>query len=465
MKLFVKPLSAFFVFCCLLSGIYSPVSADTYESISIINAKNWAAYIGDHLGYLYDSHGCLHFTPSDIYLLTQTVPKGIPLKIFAYDQKTLPEGYAGAPFFHDLANSSSDVRRYSVMFEQGRTRLAVYPGLGRLFILVNDSPFAQVKTRPGPERFYLQENMVTRQTVSSDFTINTPTDAGDYKILRSTSHYISPTYYDITIVPFGAWIEKQGDSWVFQDGKKWYQLPGVIGADLDQPNGRQDNNYYDINLDSKRKITAARWGNNDFGIYALLWTKDGKSSYPELGYCEGQLLFEQVMLIKQLSDLLTAPWADSLAALVAGNEDFRVYRNVYDFLASSGEVQPASLDPVSCGYVRLFHGWRLSPADQDNFNREALKAFRDYKADNLPASENQRRRALGFYTYIRDMAWTFDKWAGWYTMVRDDWQFFRDLRLKLRKDFNKLGIASGQRQMAVEKMLNDRLEFRQAFWR
>jgi hypothetical protein len=462
MKLFVGS----FVVCCLLFVVCSPVSAETYESLSIINAKNWAAYIDDHLGYLYDSHGCLHFTPSDIYLLTQTIPKGIPLKIWGYGRKTLPADYAAAPYFRDLADTGSDVRKYSALFGQNRTRLEVYPGLGRLFILVNDRPLAQVKTRPGPEQFYLQENMVTRQTVSSDFSINTPTDAGDYKILRSTSHYISPTYYVITIVPFGAWIEKQGDNWVFQDGEKWYQLPRAIGADLDQPYGRQDNNYYDVNLNGQGEITSARWGNNDFGKYALLWTKDGRNSYPELGYCEGQVLFEQVTLIRQLSDLLTAPGADSLEALVAGNEDFRVFRDVYDFIASSGAVQPASLDPVSCSYVRLFRGWRLSATDQANFNREALKAFRDYKADDLPAGESQRRRAVGFYIYVRDMAWTFDKWAGWYTMVRDDWTFFRDLRVKLRKDFDKFGIyAPGKRRMAVEKMLNDRLEFRQALWR
>jgi hypothetical protein len=459
----MKMLVRLFVICCLLLIVYSPVSADTYESLSIINARNWAAYIGDRLGYLYDSHGCLHFTPSDIYLLTRTIPKGVPLKIWGYGQKTLPEGYAAAPYFHDLVNSSSDVGRYSVMFGQSQTRLAVYPGLGRLFILVNDSPFAQVKTRAGPEQFYLQENMVAKQAISSDFTINTPTDAGDYMILRSTAHYVSPTYYDITVVPFGARIEKQGASWVFQDGKKWYQLPRVIGADLDRPYGRQDNNYYEINLNSQGKITAARWGNDDFGTYALLWTKDGRNSYPELGYCEGQLLFEQVMLIKQLSALLTVPGADSLEALVAGNEDFRIYRDVYHFLVSSGEVQPASLDPVSCSYVRLFRGWHLSAADQDNYNREALKAFRAYRAGQLPADEKARRRAIGFYVYVRDMAWTFDKWAGWYTMVRDDWPLFSELRVKLRKDFDRLGVKTlSQRQSAAEKMLNDRLEFRPA---
>ena len=455
-------IKVFFVFCLLLA-IPFPASATTYESLGIINAKNWAAYIGDHLGYLYDSHGCLHFTPSDIFLLTRTIPQGIPLKIWGYGQTTLPAGYAAAPYFHDLVNSSSDVRRYAVTFQQGRTRLEVYPGLGRLFIIVNDSPFAQVKTRPGPKQFYLQACEIAKRSIVCDFTPNTPTDAGDYKILRSTSHYISPTYYDLTVVPFGAWIEKQGDAWVFQDGKQWYQLPQVIGDDLDLPYGRQDDNYYDINTDADGKITAARWGNQEFGKYALLWTKDGKTSYPELGYSEGQLLFEQTMLVKALASLLTAPGADSFEALINDNEDFRVDRDAYDFIDSSGEVQPDSLDPVSCSYVRLFNGWRLGPDDRNNVNPDALKTFNDYRAGRMPWLESDRRRMVGIYNYIRDTAWTFDKWANWYVMVRNDWPFFGGLRAKLRGDLDRYGIyAPANRQMVLEQMLSDRLEFRLA---
>jgi hypothetical protein len=459
MKLLVRSL----VICCLLFGSYWPVSAETYESLSLINSKNWAAYIGDHLGYLYDSHGCLHFTPSDIYLLTRTVPNGIPLKIFGYDQTTLPDGYAAAPIFHDLIKAPDDVRKYAANFKAGRARLEVYPGLGRLFILLNDSPVVQVKTRPGPEQFYAAVFKISGSDIRWDFTLSTPTDAGQYTILGSTAHYISPTYYAITIVPFGAWLEKQGGNWVFQDGKKWFQLPAAIGDDLDQPYGRQDNNYYEINLDGAGKIKAARWGNHDFGKYALLWTKDGRTRYPELAYSEGQLLFEQITLIKALSVLLIAPGGDALEGLVNGNEDFRVYHEVETFISSGGEVQPDSLDPVSCSYVRLFKGFKLSGEDKANINWLARQAFDEVRAGKLAGSAADRRRTLGLYNYIRDTAWTFDKWAGWYAMVRDDWAFFSGLRVKLRQDFGKLGInAAGERQKAVEKMLTDRLEFRQA---
>ncbi|MDD5593999.1 MAG: hypothetical protein PHG97_04620 [Candidatus Margulisbacteria bacterium] len=451
-----------FVFWCLLFGIYSPVSADTYESVSIINSKNWAAYIGDHLGYLYDSHGCLHFTPSDIYLLTRTVPVGIPLKIHGYDQKNLPDGYAAAPVFHDLVNSTANIEKYAASFKTGQARLEVYPGLGRLFIVMNDSPVVQVKTRPGPEQYYMAAFYISGKNIRWDFTPTTPTDAGQYTILRTTDHYISPTYYDITIVPFGAWIQKQKGRWIFQDGQKWYQLPAVIGADLDQPYGWQDNDYYDFNLDSKGKISAARWANNDFGKYALLWTRDGKTRYPELGYCEGQLLYEQTVLIKGLSVILTFPGSDSIEACIAHNDDFKVYRDVYAFLSSRGEVQPASLDPVSCSYVRLFKGFKLGGTDNLNINQQALQAFKEVRADKLTGNEPARWRTRGLYNYIRDIAWTFDKWAGWYTMVKDDWPFFSDLRVKLRKDFDKFGIyAPANRQLTLERILNDRLEFRQ----
>ena len=194
-----------------------------------------------------------------------------------------------------------------------------------------------------------------------------------------------------------------------------------------------------------------------------MWTKDGRNRYPELAYSEGQVLFEQITLIKALSVLLIAPGGDALEGLINGNEDFRVYRDVDKFISSGGAVQPDSLDPVSCSYVRLFKGFKLSDDDKAKINRLARQAFDEVRAGQLTGSAADRHRTLGLYNYIRDTAWTFDKWAGWYTMVRDDWAFFSGLRVKLRNDFDRLGIkAEGKRQAAVEKMLTDRLEFRQA---
>ena len=51
----------------LLFGASIFASEVNYSSISILNSSNLAVMFEKYLGYLYDSHGCLHFTPSDIY--------------------------------------------------------------------------------------------------------------------------------------------------------------------------------------------------------------------------------------------------------------------------------------------------------------------------------------------------------------------------------------------------------------
>ncbi|MFA4843981.1 MAG: hypothetical protein WC632_03410 [Candidatus Margulisiibacteriota bacterium] len=460
----IKTGRTWFLLALLVGGLLQPLGAETYESLSIINSKNWADYIGNHLGFLYDSHGCLHFTPSDIYLLTKTVPKGSKLAIKEYRDRQLPDNYRSVPFFRAQVNTADDVRKYAGTFQAGDTRLVVYPGLGQLFILVDDKPLVKVKTMPGPaENYRLVFAANNKNGISWDSSLSTPTDAGNYSILGSTAHYLSYTYRDITIVPWGGWLLKQKGHWVFQDdNNKWYQAPAFIGSDLEQPYGRQDNNYFDINVDKSGRITAARWGSNDFGKYALMWTTDGRNRYPELGYAEGQLLFEQTILVKDLADLLTMPGADSLKDCIDRNENFGVYRDVYNFLLSRGERAFDQLDPVSCSYVRLFNGFRLSEADQANIDKQAWQAFNDYRAGKLPARPADRQRTIGLYAFIRDYDLVFDKNAGWYAMVKDDWDFFSDLRAKLRRDYNKYGLYSpANRMLAVEKFLSDRLEFRQ----
>lgn len=453
---------SYFIVLILLVGLGFPVSGDDYASLTAINGRNWASFIGDHLGFLYDSHGCLHFTPSDIYLLYRTVPKGAKLTIKRYSDTQLPDGYAAIPFFREIVNSPDDIARYSAQFQAGATSLLVYPALSRLFILVDGQPVVQVTTQAGPEQFYrLVFDAEPGATISWDPILSTPTDAGNYKILGGISHYLSSTYRDTTIVPFGAWIERRANDWVFQDGSKWFLLPQVIKDDLENPYGQQDFNYLDINLDDSGKIKAARWAGNDFGKYALLWSTDGKHPYPELGYSEGQLLYEQETLIAGLATVLTAPGGDSLEACIAQNYESSLCYAVYQFMASSGEAGSDWLNQTSCGYVRLFNGWPLSAADYANIDGRALKAFQDYKANRLPSRRADRQKTIGLYDFVRDYDRTFDKYAGWFMMVRDDWPFFSDLRKKLRDDFDSYGIFAWEnRRNIVRRALNDRLEFR-----
>lgn len=449
----------------LAVGLLRPLGAETYESLEVINARNWADYIGDHLGFLYDSHGCLHFTPSDIYLLTKTVHQGAKLTIKKYAEIEVPTGYRSAPFFRTQVSTEADVKRYAKTFREGKARLVVYPGVGQLFILINDQPLVKVKTAPGPaENYRLVFAADRKRGISWDHSLSTPTDSGNFSILASTTHYLSNTYRDITIIPFGGWLIKQQGKWIFQnDDNRWYPAPAFIDSDLAQPYGLQDNNYFDVNAAKNGRITAARWAGNDFGKYALLWTVDGRSRYPELGYAEGQLLYEQTILVNDLADLLTRPGGNSFAECLDRNENFRLYRDVYNFLMSSGETASLQLDPVSCSYVRLFNGFRLGEADKANINNSAWQALKVFRANKLPLGPAARQRIIGLYNFTRDYDLVFRKNADWYTMVKNDWIFFSDLRSKLRRDFEKFGLeSSADRALAVKKFLNDRLEFRLA---
>lgn len=438
----------------LIGGLSQPLPAETFESQALLNGLNLADFIGNHLGFLYDSHGCLHFTPSDIYLLCKTVPKGAKLTIKSYGDKTLPDGFAAVPVFRTIVNSRDDVDKYADIFKVGKTRLVVYPGLNLLFITVDGQPLAKMTVSPGPAQEYrLVFAAEPGGGIAWDTSLSTPTDSGDYTILASTTHYISNTYRDVTIVPFGGWLVKQKGQWIFQnDDRKWYQAPAFIAADLALPYGQQDNNYLDVNLDKAGNISAARWAGHEFGKYALLWTNDGRNRYPELGYAEGQLLYEQSVLVKDLAAILTYPGSDSFEACVAKNANFKVYRDVYNFLASSGEAVAATLDPVSCSYVKLFNGFELTAADNANIDDRAEKAFRE---------RGKNPRQLGLYNFVRDYDNVFDKNAGWYAMVRDHWDILSDLRVKLRRDYNAFGLYSpDNRAIALERFINDRLEFR-----
>ena len=436
--------------------------AQEYQSQKLLNDTNWADLIGNYLGYLYDSHGCLHFTPSDIYLLTKTINNGTALEIESYSQTVLPKGYETVPIFRTIIKTPSDLSAFNQRFDSERTKIVVYPGLEKLFILVDGSPVTQMDILPGPPDFYRQVyGLSSKGKVDWDNQVMTPTDGGSYRILGTTDHYLSNTYRETTIVPFGAWITKSNNQWVFQEKGEWYELPAAVAADLEQPYGSQDLSYYDLSLDSAGKIQSARWAGNDFGKYALLWTKDGTTSYPELGYTEGQLLLEQTLLVKDLANVLTVDGPDTLDAVLAQNLRLQGFKDVFDFVSSKGQIVPDSLSPTACAYVRLYSGWPLSDDDKARLNAQAVTAFNDYTKNQLPANHQQREQSIGLYNYIRDYAREFDKEAGYYSLFKDNWNLFSDLRMKLRNDFMVYGLYSQtNKQITIERFINDRLEFR-----
>lgn len=448
-----RHLIAFVLFAFLVPAAFS---ATGYESLDTINSFNWPGYFADYLGFLYDSHGCLHYSPSDIFLLTRTIPKGSRLEIKHYADKSVPSDWQRLPYFNEEVKDYNEISWVAKRFRQNQTKLVVYPALARTYILVNDQPYVQVKTQPGPPTDFLMVVALRKGgPIRWDFGLSTSTDPGEYRIYGTRDNYRSPTYPLTTTVPFGAWIMKSGGYWVFQLNEKWYRLPGFIADDLARPEGERLFNYYDINYDNKLNVTAARWGSHDFGRSVLLWTRDGKYYCPEMGYAEGELVFEEVTLVRDLAELLTIPGKDELDDLAAKNENFKLYKACFEFIESAGEKVSPLLDPLSCSYYRLYNGLSLTATDRQRLDPRLLEAVQLVKAKRKVSS-----KTLGLYYYVRDYTLMFQKQANWYGRVKSEWAFWQKLRLQLRTDFTTMGIASTDvRQLMVQDWLEKRLEF------
>lgn len=453
------------ILLCLLFAASVVSAEDTYESLKLINSTNWVKWFDETLGYIYDSHGCLHFTPTDIYLLYKTIPPGIPLNISKYKLKKNepPFSLSKVKYLSDRTKTQDDIKKHAQMFKAYKTELLVYPSLNLLVVMVNGYPYAKVDALAGPPYNFLMAYDVQKgKPVQWDFMLSTPTDPGNYKVLRVTDHYLSSAYYKNTIVPFGAWIKKLNGKWVYQKKGKWYKLPDNVVADLAKLASQRMYNYFDVSIDSKAKVVAARYAGHDFGKYVLLWTTNGKSHYPEMGYAAGELVYEQITLIKDLVHLLTVASTDDLDSVIAQNENFTFYKGLYTFKDSKGKVIASKVNKAMLSYYKLFKGMELVKNDHYLMDPRVVKAFKEYKENRLPRNKAARRKALGLYQYLRINSLIIDKQAGWYGRVKKDWELFKKLRINLRKDFDQMGVlALENRQNIIENWLNDRLKFKQ----
>ncbi len=441
-----------------------PVKADNLDSLNILNGFNFAKYFSNYLGGGYDSHGSLQFSPSDIYLLKNTIPKDAMLTIAEYGEVDLDKELNDLPILNSVVSSQEDVLSIAKTLQQGQVELVVYPTIGKLFIYLDGNPTYQVNTLAGfPEKYRQAFNVQKGKPISWDPILSSPTEPGDFKILISVDHYQNEINNDNTVVPFGSILNKVNGNWQFIDGDKIFLLPNSISKDLNLPVSQRKLNYFDVQLDVSGNATSAKWGGNDFGKYALLWTKDGKTTYPELGYCNGKLLFDQASLVEDMADILTGDGSDDFDRCISSNQNYLYYKAIYDFVESSGEVETTDLDPVECSYFRLFNNLKLSDGDTRNIDIRVLKAFNHYRDDDLPVfpwERSQKEKEIGLYNYVKDINTSFLKQAGWYKLLNNDWPFWSNLRTKFRGDFKKIKIFSPiNRKAVVEKWLNDRLEF------
>jgi hypothetical protein len=399
---------------CLSLLLAASAGAADYDSLRLINLTNWGKYFNDLTGYLGESGGELRFSPVDAGLLARTLPKGISFKIKSYKPAKNDPGFQPGQI-QTLSEKIISVPETARLFGGQSTEVVVYPSLNQLFILVNGSPYAKVNLQAGPSEEYLpvKDKIPAR-----------PTEGGDFKLSGSAGQYLSGTYYNESVVPFGAWIVRVDNGWLYLVGQSWFRLPAAIADDLARPVGQRHYTYYDVSGDGR----AVRWGSNPYGRDILFWTKTGGSGYPRLGYAPGEVVYEQAMLIKDIVYLLTVDCPDDFASCVAGNGDWA------RFAAA---------------------GWQTDDA-------RLLKAVGEFEDNRLPRSRPARLEALGLYHYYRQNKLSADQQKYWFDKVKRDWEFYKELRQKLRNDFNSMGVLSLEnRQNLLETWINQRLAYEQ----
>jgi hypothetical protein len=446
----------------IVAAFSSPsYSAKRFESIELLNSSNLAVMFEKYIGYLYDSHGCLHFTPSDIYLLTETVPKKIPVDIRDYSGAKPEYDLAKVPFFNMSVSSHDDILKYRKLFRENETRIIAYPSWNRLLITVSGNPVVQTRMLAGPQNNLRRPMYIEKGgPIIWDPMRAGPTDTGAYSILAPVKDYISANYRNNTLIPFGGEIKREGSHWYYTRSGKRHRIPPNVAQDLALPETQRSYNYFNIVRDGRGKISSLRWGSHDFGRYVLLWTKDGKRFYPEMGYAEGELYFEQSLLIEDLAHILSMPGPDDFDTLVSKNEHFGFYREIHEYLSSKGKTMSPRIDPTNAAYYKLYNGLALTPVERAHLDPRIVEAYRSVRNKDLPSIWIAREQTLGLYNYLKMNSLVFEKYANFYGLINKDWEFWSNARRAFREDFRRVNIlSSGNQKDIIENLINKRLEF------
>ena len=438
--------------CC------ATAQAQVFDSLTLINSANWARFFNDVMGYQYASRGNLHFYPSDIYLLYRTIAPGTALKVKPYKLAAGDPSFQTSriPYFTDITKSEDDIQKHLGVFKSAYTELVLYPSLNLLFLFSGGGPYAKIAVQCGLVNPYLAPlEVAADQPIKWDSLPSRPTETGSFELYSITSHYLSGTYYKDTVVPFGAWLRKIKGVWCYQENDWWYRLPDYIASDLEKEPGKRQFKYYDVDM----SVPAARWAGNDFGSYVMLWTNKKGYRTDQIGYAPEELCYEQVILVKDIVQLLTLDGPAELDYFVGKNRNFSFYKSLYDFIGSQGKTPPPGVARQLLDDYRLMKGWEL----QGEIDPRLLKAFKEYTENRLPRDREARQRALGLYNYLQQNAWLIEKQARWYERLKGNWGFLMEVKKKLAEDFIRMGVLSQEnRQNILEGWLTERLAFGKA---
>ena len=423
-----------------------------------INRYNFGVLLNQILGNLYKSHGCLHLSPRDAYLVYSSIPVGSRINIFNYNKLPNLETLEALPYLADLVDFKEDLTSVASTLASSITTIEVFPLTGDWIIHEKSGPFAKLSIKGGPkEKMHMVERWDEFGNPIFSPNLAYPTSSGTFYIFKKVESYQSKLYKDTTSIPMGAVIKKKGDYWIFEDlNGNWKRVPEAISIDLAVPQSDRDFAYYDTTTDKDGSIIQTRWGSHDFGKYSLTMSKNKKSQIPEVIHTAGDLMLEQRNLVGDLIELLATP-GDSFDECIKFNTDFSFYKTCYDFTRNISSETFS--DPIISGNYKAYYGIPLSEREAKVVSPYAVIATRVLK-NNMALSDSEKEllikgkiatiekkkfkinkeklSGINFDSY--QYAIYIQKLANHYTQLRDHWDGLTKVREAMLKDFQQFTI-------------------------
>lgn len=443
------------------------------ESIDAFNSYNFCLLANRMLGDLYKSHGCLHVSPINVYLLNTLLPIGSSLEIKDYNAKIDMAKAKDFPKLIEYIDYNSDLRDLKKSFaSKSDVRTVVYPGQSAYVIYLQGEPFAGLSVQAGPQdKFYMYQYRDDLGYPVFDKNLAFPTPAGKFFIFRKYVNYVSSAYKDQTTIPMSAEIRKIKGKWMFEDGRdNWKSVPASVAADIEKGEKDRVYDYYDIIKDQGGNIVQARWASNTFGVYPIALSKDMRTMAPELVHTTCDLILDQYKAFAALLDIMSVG-SDSFDECVASSDSFSNYKACFDFIDHGDSW---GLDPSESGSYKIFNNMPLSPEESASLPKDVVIAHKVLAGkekltkdeEDLLVNEGiaqrsggsvrismEKIRGLEFYTY--QYVVMIKKCANLYTAVRDNWDDLTSLRTYIVNDMQDLQIDDRvvYRRFGVDLML------------
>lgn len=456
------------------------------ELAEVLNNFNFAELFNHIIGNRYSSHGCVHLSPTSIYILYSTLPVGTTLVIQPYNVVFDEKGLANVPYLETLAKNEGDLKKLKDKFKNPKDiRIEALPRSEKWILYFKDKPLAQFDISTGPSESYF---MFLGKDEAGNYQYDEleagPTSPGSYQIVYLTDYLYAPSYRDTTIIPQGALIKKIDGKWFFEKDKKWYACPVPVADDLERliKNEDTDYYYYDIVYDQVKTFFECRWSSHDFGKYVIGWRSPTDVLSDEVAHTNGILVKEQIDLAKDLSLLIfdALNVDDDFDLLISRHPNFSLYKNYAEFLKTPDRFR-ANEELV---LYKLYTGWLIFPEEEKLVEPGIFAAFSllqtlDKEKWTLTESENfelikigaaqkqdekyiyDLKKIRGILAYVKKNKTGVEKFAFWFNYLKENWPRFAPLKeIFIRYLKTKPEMSDKLKQNVIFQLIRARADFK-----